>query len=186
MCLFVAFASIGRKTEVPAISAATSDSEIVESRLAAVESQFELLKRTEELWSDSVRRRLELLESDSRPAAVSTTDDSYDIAKTKFGPFIVSSGGATQYLDGFKVKLKIGNLTNAMFQGAKLTVWWGQPDGDNPLESGQQIKRKEIRLTEDLLPGQSTFTDVTLTPAEPDEIKTVFVWIELGRIGLRP
>lgn len=85
----------------------------------------ELSNQIKELRSDLFALQFRVLALESAEATVSTEEEGYDIAKTKFGPFTVSCRGATPYLDGFKVKLRIGNLTNAMFNGAKLNISWG-------------------------------------------------------------
>ena len=67
-----------------------------------------------------LKRRISTLESGE--ATVSTEEEGYDVARTKFGPLTVSAQSATPYLDGYKVKLRIGNLTSANFNGNN----WGQ------------------------------------------------------------
>jgi len=82
-------------------------------------------KQITELKSELLVLQIRVSALESGEATVSTEEEGYDIAKTKFGPFTVSCSGATPYLDGFKVKLRIGNLTNAKFNGAKLNICWG-------------------------------------------------------------
>ena len=54
--------------------------------------------------------RVDALESGD--ASVSSEEQGYGIANTNFGTFTVSTRAVTPYLDGFKVKLRIGNLTS--------------------------------------------------------------------------
>jgi hypothetical protein len=95
-----------------------TQAEIREAQVRRLEAGLELLK-----W------RMDHFSSDS--ATVSTEREGYGVARTQFGPFTVANRGVTPYLDGFKVKLAIGNLTSATFHGVKLTVTWGlQPRGE--------------------------------------------------------
>jgi hypothetical protein len=112
---------------------------------------------------------------DSIRAYVSTEDEGYGIAKTKHGSFTVSCEGVTPYLDGYKVKLSIGNLTSATFNGFKLIV--------RPHAIGKEDK--EYNLTNTLAPGSYTHVTISVTPAKPDEIKRLMVGLELDQISLR-
>lgn len=120
-------------------------------------------------------------------ATVSTEEEGFDVARTKFGPLTVSARGATPYLDGYKVKIRIGNLANANFNGAKLKLGWGPPwDSQKDLEEWSKAqKTKEMSLTTKLASGSFTDVDVVLTPARPEDIKSFTVGFELNQIELR-
>ncbi|MFL6262548.1 MAG: hypothetical protein ACJ76Y_22855 [Thermoanaerobaculia bacterium] len=131
-----------------------------------------------------LKSRVETLESGE--ATVSTEEQGYDVSRTKFGPFTVSTRGAAPYLDGYKVKLRIGNLTNANFNGAKLKLGWGPPyDPKNPEEWEKSRKKREISLTNKLPSGSFTDVEIILTPAKPEEIKSFTVGFELDQLELR-
>ena len=120
-------------------------------------------------------------------ATVSTEEEGFDVAKTKFGPFTVSSRGATPYLDGYKVRVRIGNLTNANFTNAKLKLGWGPPfEAGKDFEAWSKSQRsKEVGLTTKLMSGSFTDVDVVLTPAKPEDIKSFTVGFELNQLELR-
>lgn len=130
--------------------------------------------------------RIALLESriadlESSEATVTTEEEAYGIARTVFGPFTVVCVGVTPYLDGFKIKLAMGNLTAATFQGAKLRVTWGPPfDERNPERT---LKHRDINVTNTFSPGSVSITEIIVTPAKPDEIKSIGVGIELRTIA---
>jgi len=116
-------------------------------------------------------------------ALLSTVSEGYTIASTKFGPFIITKKGASQYQDGFKVKLGIGNFTSATFKGAKLHVTWGVLSGQDKKWINEQSK--EFNITDELSSGAYTNVEIALTPAKADEIKTIQVGIELSQIYLK-
>jgi hypothetical protein len=157
-----------------------------EEKQPPVSSNSELTKQMNELRGELsvVSARVTALESGD--ATVSAEEEGYDVAKTKFGPFTVSTRGATPYLDGYKIKLRIGNLTNANFNGAKLNVGWGLPYSQNVNINtwSKSQKTKTFDLTNVIRSGSFTDMEVALTPAKPDEIKQFTVGIELNILAL--
>ena len=146
----------------------------------------ELTEQIKKLRSDLFVLQFRVSALESGEATVSTEEEGYGVAKTKFGPLTVSTRGATPYLDGFKVKLRIGNLTNANFNGAKLNVAWGPPFDEKNLEEwSKNQKKKEIDLTTHFLSGAFTDVEIALTPAKAEEIKSFTVGIELNQLSLR-
>jgi hypothetical protein len=147
-------------------------------------------KATEQLGKLEKRlKTLEIRVNDLEPseATVNTEDASYDIARTRFGPFTVVCMGVTPYLDGFKIKLAIGNLTTATFHGAKLRLTWGPPfDEKAPQNFLESRKHRDIDLTANLNPGSYRIAEVIATPAKPEEIRSIGVGIELKTISLKP
>lgn len=83
--------------------------------------------------------------SDVEPALVSATEPGYGLARTKLGPVAVSVEGVEKYLDGYKVRLKLGNLTSGTFGGVKLRVNWGplitDPSLNGTFASWQKAQR---------------------------------------------
>ena len=145
-------------------------------------SQDDLMKLRFELFA--LKQRVATLESGE--ATVSTDEEGYDVARTKFGPLTVSTRGATPYLDGYKVKLRIGNLTNANFNGAKVKLGWGPPfDAKNYQEWSKAQKSKEVDITTKLASGAFTDVEVSLTPAKPEEVKSFTVGFTLNQLELR-
>jgi hypothetical protein len=118
---------------------------------------------------------------------VSIDGNGYSIVKTTFGPFVIITERASQYLDGYKIKLGIGNLTSATFNGAKLVVSWGPHLKTKNLEQYLNIatmQSKEFSITNDILSGRYTNTQIALTPAKADEIRTILVSLKLNQISL--
>ena len=146
----------------------------------------ELTEQIKKLRSDLFILQFRVSALESGEATVSTEEEGYGVAKTKFGPLTISTRGATPYLDGFKVKLRIGNLTNANFNGAKLNVVWGPPfDEKNIEEWNKNQRKKEIDLTTRFLSGVFTDVEIALTPAKAEDIKSFTVGIELNQLSLR-
>lgn|SRR5574337_1848188 len=138
----------------------------------------DLAEKVRKLQDDflDLESRVSALEGEK--ALVFTEGQGYGIAKTNFGAFTVSTKGVTPYLDGFKVKLEIGNPTSADFHGATISVSWGR-------RSKGGGNTKEFNVTNQFRSGSWTDIEVALTPAKPEEVKTLLVGIGLDRLVLR-
>lgn len=113
-------------------------------------------------------------------AAINTDDSGYGVVQTTFGPFVIIGKSATQYLDGYKVKISIGNLTGFTMHGAKIHVQWGGyfRDSDDIVKDKEKKsvdKEKEFDIQDVFRPGSYATFDLFLTPATPDEVKQISV-----------
>jgi len=153
------------------------------SKKAPRDSNAEAIKK---LQSEVFLLRYELNKFKSSTATIRTDSQDYDIARTKYGPFIISQRGLTEFLDGYKLKLAIGNTTSVTFSGAKLTLEWGPPyDEKNFSKWLDARKKKEVQLTDSFHPGTYTIIEVVISPAKPEEAKEIEVGIEFNQVSLR-
>lgn len=123
----------------------------------------------------TVAGRVDALEIGQRYATISTTDQYSDVMTSQYGTFTVAPQGISPYLDGYKVKLRVGNLTAATFQRPTLKVYYGV----------DSMKMKEVPIMPDLKSGWFTVTEVVLSPAKAEEVKTLMVGIETDSYSLR-
>jgi hypothetical protein len=79
------------------------------------------------------------------------------------------------YLDGYKVTLQFGNVTEATLSGATVKIGWG-PNG-----FGQT---KEFQVPTSFLPGRYTRYEFALTPAKPADVKSIHVGISFTQLAL--
>lgn len=159
-----------------------------EASTETVASPAEMQAQVEDLRSEIDLLKLRADELEPHPAHVSTEEMVYGVAQTQFGAFTVKAMGVTPYLDGFKVKLAIGNLTSATFHGVKLKVTWGPlMPGSAParMRAFKAPKDHAFDLTTVLRPGADTNAEVSLTPAKPEEVKFIAVGLELNEMSLR-
>jgi hypothetical protein len=150
---------------------------------AAIEELRDELKNNDfmdELQRDSIAEVLQA------PAGLSGESTGYSIARTQFGPFPVLIEGVSPYLDGYKAKIKIGNMTSARFQGAKINVKWQLPlEKDTPYKVWQESKKeKEFSVTKVFPPGTYTLVEVALTPATPAEIRNLSIHLDFNQMSL--
>jgi transcription antitermination factor NusG len=124
----------------------------------------------------------------SRVASVSAADEGYAVAVTRLGPFTVLFDRATQYLDGYRVRLKIRNLGSAIAVGARLKIQWG-PEERFPRakEKGAPLlqREKEVTIERRLYPGYVYPVEVVLSPATAVDVKTLRIEIDTDRIEAR-
>ena len=126
---------------------------------------------------------------ESNYATVHTNEDTYGVATTRFGRFVIVTRGVSPYLDGYKVKLAIGNITTATFRGAKIRVIWQLPfpekwTTEKSREWRESLKSKEFDVTNAFLPGKYTSVDLALVPAKPAELRDLQVGLEFNMISI--
>jgi len=136
------------------------DLQILKNKIALLENKLFLLQ-------------LQLATMNDMPAIVTTEDNGYSIANTKFGPFLVTANKVVPYLDGYKITLTIGNMTNAVFDGSKINVSWGE----------KFEQSKEVDVTNSFYPGY-TKVEFAVTPAKPDEVKALRVKLDFNIVRL--
>ena len=141
---------------------------------------------------DNIKTRLGVLEEivsklQQSTAVLNTEGSGYAIVRTKFGPFIIAAEGFSQHPDGFKIKLGIGNLTNASFKEAKLIVSWIRPyDGMEDVDQWIDRQGTEIfDIPDELSAGKNTAIEIILNPANREDIKDIQVGLELDQLYLK-
>lgn len=151
----------------------TDESKTINEKIKNLENDVDLLK-------------LQMSIKEEGYAYVSTEEIAYSTAKNNFGSFPIVAKKVEPYLDGYKIHLEVGNMTTASFNGAKVTVKWGPPyDSNKPNEYERNQKKKDLDLTTTFLPGSYGGFDVVLSPAKPEEIKTIYVTINFNQLALR-
>jgi hypothetical protein len=112
---------------------------------------------------------------------------SYGLARTAHGPVIVSMDKIEPYLDGYKVTLSVGNPTTVTFSDATIEVEWGLPwgNGRSYVETSKSRKKKTFSILKSFQPGAYTLTEVALTPAKAEEIKSLSVGVTWSKINMR-
>jgi hypothetical protein len=146
----------------------------------------QLMKNLESVQRDLsvLRARVEALVSEE--AEVSTAGGAYGLARTKFGPFAFVGRGVAPHLDGYMIKLAVGNLTTATFHGAKLKIGWGPPfEKDKAIEYFTNRKEREFSVTTILSPGAYSVVEIAVVPAKPEEVRTITVGLQLDELSLR-
>ena len=100
----------------------------------------------------------------------------YQRINSNNGIFLVSVEDVTRYLNGYKIKLHIGNVTSATFDGFDLSAKWGtkEPDMSGGFAKWSEwygsLKTKEEKFTQSLLPGIWNNVELILLPATPAEL----------------
>jgi hypothetical protein len=142
-------------------------------------------KLARRLESDEIKDRIE--RDWTRSANINPDDKSYQRIDADVATLFVSTESVDPYLDGYKVKLKIGNPTTADFNGFTLTSFWGPTYTPNltveAYESAQKSRTNTCPNT--LLSGYWTPVEIVLAPANADEIRNAKFSIKLNAIKLK-
>lgn len=112
----------------------------------------------------------------------------YGVARTVLGVIPISIENIQPYLDGYRVTFHVGNTTSAALRGAEFEVKWGLP-WDTKTATYKQIsesqKAKKFSVTTTFPVGAYTAVDATLTPAKPEEVRTISILPILNQIAMR-
>lgn len=129
-------------------------------------------------WTDLI------VSSRYKKASLSTSEfDLYDTMDSSAGTFVVLIRDIQPYMDGYKVKLGIGNLSSATYSGFKLTASY-QKGLFLFLDSAEPSGEKNYSFTNELKPGHWTNVDIIVAPASADEFKYLNLSIETDNIRL--
>lgn len=169
----------------------------------------------EALAISNLNRRVIALETNQKDwVAIDPDSKSYEQLRTQFGALLVSTRSVTPYLDGYKVKVAIGNPYYITFSGFKLERWVAKAFTPPPLSAkgtSSSIQTGTVaalsnpqRLpqfdptkpwehswpitiedrTETLQPGSWTGVEFTVAPATSDDIRHLRVSIVLNEVHL--
>jgi len=116
--------------------------------------------------------------------AVDVTAKGFLKLDTTNGPVLVSVQEVSPYLDGYKVKLELGNPTNATYTNFTIKAQWGRsydwnkytPDSHEKWE--KSLHSKDIIYTEELKRGVWNKIDMILTPASANELEYLLISID--------
>ena len=144
-----------------------------------------MVKLARQVKSDEIKDRLE--RDWAHSANINPVDKSYQRIDANVATLYVSTESVDSYLDGYKVKLKIGNPTTADFNSFTLISYWGPTYNTNltveAFESAQKSHTNECPDT--LLSGYWTPVEIVLAPANSDEIRNAKISIKLNQINLK-
>lgn len=160
----------------------------INEALVSQSSEIDDLKKELSSLKSTVQFQTYLLETIDQNAASLSEGGGYAIAKTPHGPFIVSIKKIEPYLDGYRVTLEIGNPTHVLMRGGDFQINWGIPwntKGKNFAEISASQHNKKFSIPRDFPPGAYTAVDFALTPAKPEEVKSISVGITWNTISLR-
>jgi len=148
--------------------------------------------------------RIEALKK--RTATIDPNSTAYSFLDTGAGVLLISCDGVEPYLDGHRIKLRLGNPLNMQFSGFKLRFKFGRKPPELPklknmsksdfLKAGEawqrdydawkeSLREAESSYAVDLLPGAWKTVRATLPQTKAEDIAYVEVSIETNRISLR-
>lgn len=154
------------------------------ARAGDAEKIADLEKRIKELANGRFRSDLRLNELENGSASVSTETRKYGILRNQHGNFTVLANDPRPFLDGYKVRLEIGNFTSVQFNGGKIHVWWSRPYDKKVPDQDMEFRDKVFDVTNVFRSGAYTAVDVALTPAKADSVKSLLVGLEFDNVSL--
>jgi Protein of unknown function (DUF3251) len=128
---------------------------------------------------DTLRGRVDSLETKVWFVEASTSADSsayltpgsdgYSIILSDLGRLTVSLEDVLAYANGSRVRLRIGNLTNATITGAKSTLEWGSVS-ERGFQVDSTVRTREVKFDRALRPGRWNDVSVVLEGVPPTQL----------------
>lgn len=134
---------------------------------------------------------LDLERADSSVDLDPARPNEFQRLRSSAGLLLVSLEEVTPYLDGYKLRVSIGNPSFATYGGFKVKARWGPRADPGPFnlakfrERQAQIKEKEISFTERLEPGLWNEVELILTPATATQVGFIQISIDSNYVSLR-
>jgi|SRR5581483_2447180 len=163
-----------------------------ETRVAALQrdledqqAKFQTLCRSVGSLRESVARA-----SPDTFVTLDTSTREFGRVDANCGFFLVSCYDVQPYLNGYKVRLRIGNPLAARFVGFNLAVSWGPrcPDAAAGSDAFSRwlvgLKRRDFSFTDTLQPGRWNEVECVLPQAAASEIGCVRVSIKTNTVSL--
>lgn len=174
----------------------------LETRLATSEDQATKLNFR---FLSMQRAMFSKLESES-PAVVDPSSKCYSIARNEYGAFPVIIEDAQPYLDGFKIRLRVGNLTSAAMTDVKLEFVYGERDpvfptldakssaADNDktfqqyfatVEQNQKNRRTlAVDAGKDFAPASWNIVEAIISPSKAEDLGRIEVKVKIAGMKL--
>lgn len=114
----------------------------------------------------------------------------YQRIDTDTGSFLIIVEDAVPYLDGYKVRLQIGNPSTAKYSGFKAKVKWAKKYNFPKFTAAfyrewrKSIQEKEVSFTDTLEPGTWNKVELILSPAGADQLGYFEVSLETETVAL--
>jgi hypothetical protein len=123
-------------------------------------------------------------------ATVDATSKGFSMVRTEYGAFSVAIDDVVPFLDGYKIKLRVGNLLNATFSDLEITADWSDScfDADGSVEDFEpcaEKSRKMIELADDLEPGTTTKIEIAFEKMSAEQLAALRIGLDAGTMALK-
>jgi len=111
--------------------------------------------------------------------------NTYQRVETPTGEFfLVMVGDVTPFVNGYKLKLLIGNLSTGSYQGFTAHLVWGDTDTD---VAGwyESLERQDFEVSETLHSGTWNPVELVIAPATESDLEYLEFSMETGIVNLR-
>jgi hypothetical protein len=153
------------------------------ARVAALETKLQAV--LEQATTTDIG--LTILQNQYASADFDPTEPAFQRINSGVATFAVSVQDVSQFGDGVKLKLNLGNLTAASIVGVTLHIAYGprRPKGEGYYDWFNNLKKKDAEILETLVPGSWNPTTVVLPGIEPRNFGYVSISIDSKTISLR-
>lgn len=157
------------------------------NKLSALEKKLDSIESTLSFYKyliDEKQTRYDTIQLDP-------SSHSFQRLDTDTSSFLISVEDVSPYLNGYRLKLSVGNPSNATFSGVKIKIKWGRSYDMNNFTSSTykqwlaSIQDKEVPLDNPLLPGTWNSVNLDLVPAAANELGYLEISMTSTTLSLR-
>jgi len=131
----------------------------------------------------------EVMFPDPKFTMVDLRDKGFTWIDTSSGKLLIAFDDTVQFVDGYRIKFRLGNPSSATLSGIKVVFKYGvaapSPIGGDLDNWSKGLKTKELTFTESLQPGAWTKLEAVIAPAKTEELGYVSLRIQADTAALR-
>lgn len=127
---------------------------------------------------DAISNKIATTETLSRVYRIDAEHKGCGQIQTSFATLLITTDSAEPYLDGYKLKLRVGNPTSMLLSGLTVRGFW--PDA-----SKKGLTQRDYSLTSDLAPGVWSPIEIVMAPATADDMRRAAITIGVERVEMR-
>jgi len=135
------------------------------NRVSLLEKQIEILGNHQ--WVNS-EKLLSLTQRDNQDYQLNLNDKTFSVVTSRIGPVLVRTESVQAHLDGYTLKLQIGNPYYADFKSTKVTARWPQNARTNSAASFETL---EITASPTIQAGKWTELEFSISPLDATQLR---------------
>ena len=132
------------------------------------------------------------LKLDQYSKAYLTSDSGKGFARvdSAAGMFFLVLDKVEQVSDGYKLYFRLGNPQTCVYNGFTAKLRWGKKYDDQDKSITKEdweksLKSSDMSFQNKLMPGQWTSFEISISPAQPEDIEYIEVKIQAEQISLQ-